>query len=128
MELEVILVGIHRKGGLTFARIERKTPAHQSNHSLLCSLHSSRDQGGGGANGQIIGIKTAADGRLKERKVEGQEWIFANTLTDSNRANFVILKNHASAPVRMDRLTYEQSKEGCQPKEVYEKGRDARQS
>ena len=35
--LEVSLMGIHQKGGLTFTRIERKTPALQSKQGLLRS-------------------------------------------------------------------------------------------
>ena len=50
--MKVTLVGVHREeGGVTFARIERKTPvfrpALQSNQSSLCGLHRSRDRGGG---------------------------------------------------------------------------------
>ena len=66
--LQVSLMGIHcEEGGLTFARIERKTPvlrpALQSKQSSLCGLHRSRDQGGGGSNGQIVSVEKAADGR-----------------------------------------------------------------
>ena len=48
--LEVSLVEIYsEEGGLTFARIERKTPvlrpALQSKQSSLCGLHCSRDRG-----------------------------------------------------------------------------------
>ena len=49
--MEVGLVGIHREeGGLTFARIGRKTsvlrPELQSKQSFLCGLHRSGDRGG----------------------------------------------------------------------------------
>ena len=43
---KISLVGIHQKRGLTFARIERKTPVFQSNQGSLCGLHSSRYQQG----------------------------------------------------------------------------------
>ena len=70
---EASLVEIHREeGGLTFARIERKTPvlrpALQSKQSSLCGLHRSRDRGGGRPNGQIVSVKRAADGR-RGRKI-----------------------------------------------------------
>ena len=59
-------MGIHKEEGLTIARIERMTlvlrPALQSKQSSLCDLHCSEDRGGG-PNGQIISVKTAADGR-----------------------------------------------------------------
>ena len=58
-----------KKGGLTFARIERKTPLLrpplQSNQSSLCGLHHSGDRGGGGPNGQNVSVKRAADGRRR---------------------------------------------------------------
>ena len=61
-------MGIHLKeGGLTFARIERKTSilrtALQSNQSFLCNLHHCKDRRGRGSNGQIVSIKKAADGK-----------------------------------------------------------------
>ena len=49
------------EGGLTFAWIEKKTPALQSKQSSLCGFHRSRGQGGGGPNGQIVSVKRAAD-------------------------------------------------------------------
>ena len=73
--LEDSLVGIHwEEGGLTFARIERKTPvlrpALQSKQSSLCGLHRSGDRGGGGPNGQIVTVKRAADERRqRSRKI-----------------------------------------------------------
>ena len=83
---------------------------HQySNQSSLCGLHHSRDQGGGGPNGQIVSVKRAADGRRqrgreiineereKYRAKNGSLW---NTLTNLKGAAFVILINHASAPIR----------------------------
>ena len=63
------------KGGLTFARIERKTPvlrpALQSKQSSLCGLHRSGDRG---LNGQIVSVKRAADGRRQRgRKIINEE-------------------------------------------------------
>ena len=72
-------MGIHREeGGLTFARIERKTPvlrpALQSKQSSLSGLHRSGDREGGGPNGQIVIIKRAADGRRqRSRKIINEE-------------------------------------------------------
>ena len=67
-------MGIHCEGGLTCARIERKTPVLrpelQSNQSSLCDLHHSRNRGGGGPNGLIVSIKKTADeGRQRSRKI-----------------------------------------------------------
>ena len=68
-------MGIHwEERGLTFARIERKTPvlrpALQSKQSSLCDLHRSRNRWGGGPNGQIVSVKRAADGtRQRSRKI-----------------------------------------------------------
>ena len=65
-------MGIHEEGGLTFARIERKTPvltpALQSKQSSLCCLHRSGDRGAERPNGQIVSVKRAADGRQKEKQ------------------------------------------------------------
>ena len=69
---------------------------------------------GGGPNGQIFSVKRAADGRRqrsrkiidgereKYRAKNGSLW---NTSTDSKGTTFVILINHASAPVRKERLS-----------------------
>ena len=46
--MEASLMGIHLEGCLTFAWIERKTPALQSNQSFLGSLHRSRKEDSGG--------------------------------------------------------------------------------
>ena len=107
-----------KKGGLTFARIERKTPVLrpvlQSKQSSLCGLHCSRDRGGGGPNGQIVIVKRTADGRKqRSRKIIDEErekyrtnnGSLRNTSTDSKEAAFVILKNYASAPIRKERLS-----------------------
>ena len=112
-------MGIHREeGGLTFARIERKTPvlrpALQSKQSSLCGLHRSRDRGGGGLNGRIVSVKRAADGRRqRSRKIIDEErekyraknGSLRNTSTDSKGTAFVILKNHRSALIRKERLS-----------------------
>ena len=60
-------------------------PALQSSQSLLCSLHSSKDQEGGGPNDQVVSIKRATHGRWQkswkiiheERKEQGQQRILA---------------------------------------------------
>ena len=69
---------------------------------------------GGGPNGQIISVRKAADGRKqRSRKIIAEErekyrakngslW---NTLTDSKRAAFMILKNHTNAPIKKKRLS-----------------------
>ena len=111
-------MGIHReKGGLTFARIERKTPvlrpALQSNQSFLCGLHCSRDRGGGGPNGQIVSVKRlAVRRRQRSREIADEQrgkyrpknGSLRNTSTDSKGTTFVILNNHASALIRKERL------------------------
>ena len=110
-------MGIHsEEGGLTFAWIERKTPvlrpALQSKQSFLCGLHRCGDRGGGGPNGQIVSVKTAADGRRqRSRKIINEErekyraknGSLRNTSTDSKGTTFMILKNHRSAPIRKER-------------------------
>ena len=73
MRLEESLIEIYqKKRGLTFVCIERKTPvlkpALQLNQSYLCSLHRSKDSGEGGADGHVISIKTAADGRRERSR------------------------------------------------------------
>ena len=105
---------IHRKeGGPTFAWIERKTPIRRpaliSKQSSLCGFHPSGDRGGGGPNGQIVSVKRAADGERQRgqkiidemREVHGQERILA----DSKGTTFVILINHASAPIKKESPT-----------------------
>ena len=112
-------MGIYREeGGLTFSRIERKTPvlrpALQSNQNSLCGLHCSGDRGEGGPNGQIISVNRAADGRRQRgRKIIDEErekyraknGSLRNTSTDSKETTVVILQNHASAPIRKERLS-----------------------
>ena len=115
--------------GLTFARIERKTPvlrpALQSKQSSLCGLHRSGDRLGGGPNGQIIRVKRAADGRQRGRKIINEEkekyraknGSLRNTSTDSKGTAFVILINHANTLIRKERLSpTSKAKEGGKPK------------
>ena len=89
-------------------------PALRSKQSSLCGLHRSGDRAGGGPNGQIVSVKRAADERRKRsRKIINEEReknrannrSLRNTLTDSKGVTFVILKYHASAPVRKERLS-----------------------
>ena len=117
--LEFSLVRIYRKEeDLTFAQIERNTPvlrsALQSKQSSLCGLHHSGDRGGGRPNGQIISVKKAADGRRqinlkiideKGEKCRVKNGFLRNTSTDSKGTTFVILINHASALIKIERLS-----------------------
>ena len=104
--------------GLTFARIERKTPvlrlALQSKQSFLCGLHCCGDREGGGPNGQIVSVKRAADGRRQRgRKIINEEGekhrakngSLRNTSTDLKGTTFVILIDLTSAPIRKERLS-----------------------
>ena len=113
-----VVVETPEEGGLTFTRIERKTPvlrpALQSKQSSLCGLYRSRDRGGGGPNGQIVSVKRTADGRTQRgRKIINEErekyraknGSLRNTSTDSKAMTFVILINHSSAPIRKERLS-----------------------
>ena len=107
--LEVGLVGIHeKKGGLTFARIERKTPvlrpALQSKQSLLYGFHSSRDRGGGRPNDQIVSVKRAADGRRQRSREITYEEREKYRAKNGSLQNILILINHASAPIRKEKL------------------------
>ena len=107
-----------KKEGLTFARIEWKTPvlrpSLQSKQSSLCGLHRSGDRGGGGPNGHIVSVKRADDGRRqRSRKIIDEEreqyraknGFLQNTSLDQKGTTFVILKNHSSAPIRKKRLS-----------------------
>ena len=89
-------------------------PALQSIQSSLCGLYGSGDRGGRGSNEQIVNVKRAADGRRKRsRKIIDEERVkykamngfLRNTPTDSQGKTFVILKNHASASTRKERLS-----------------------
>ena len=115
--------------GLTFARIESKTPvlrpALQSKQSSLCGLHRSGDRLGEGPNGQIVSVKRAADGRQRGRKIINEEkekyraknGSLRNTSTDSKGTAFVILINHANTLIRKERLSpTSKAKEGGKPK------------
>ena len=71
-------------------------------------------RGGGGPNGQIVSVKRAADGRRQRgRKIineEGEKYrakngSLRNTSTDLKGTTFVILINHASTPIRKERLS-----------------------
>ena len=103
-----------KEGGLTFSRIERKTsvlgPALQWKQNFLCGLHRSGDRE---SNGQIFSVKKAADGKRQRswkiideerKKYRAKNGSLRNTSTDSKGTTFVILKNHASAPIRKKRL------------------------
>ena len=80
----------------------------------LCGLHRSGDQGRRRQNGQIISIKRAAD-RIRQRgqkiideereKYKAKNKFLQNILTDSKETTFVILINHASSPIRKERLS-----------------------
>ena len=112
-------MGIHREeGGLTFARIERKTPvlrpALQSKQSSLCGLHRSRNREGGGSNGQIVSVKRTPDGKRQRdwmiineerEKYRAKNRSLRNPSTDSKGTVFVILINHRSAPIRKKGLS-----------------------
>ena len=111
-------MGIHREeGGLAFTRIERKAPvlrpALQSKQSSLYGLHSSGDRGGGGPNGQIVSVKSAADGRRQRsqkiineerEKYRAKNGSLRNTSTDSKGTTFMILIDHRSVPIRKKRI------------------------
>ena len=87
--------------------------ALQSKQSSLCGLHRSGDRGGGRPNGQIVSVKRAADGRRQRsrriineerEKCRAKKGSLRNS-TDSKVGTFVILINHASAPIRKERLS-----------------------
>ena len=88
---------------------------HQySDQHSLCGSYRSGDRGGGGPNSQIVSVKRAADEtRQRSRKIIDEErekyrannGSLRNTSTDSKEMTFVILINHASAPVRSERLS-----------------------
>ena len=69
---------------------------------------------GGGPNSQIVSIKRAADGRRQRtgkiideerEKYRAKNRSLRNTSMDSKGTTFVILINHASAPIREERLS-----------------------
>ena len=89
-------------------------PALQSKKSSLCCLHRSRDRGGGGPNGQVVSIKRAADGKEhrsrkiideKREKYRAKNRSLRNISADLKGTPFVILKNHAIAHMRKERLS-----------------------
>ena len=80
----------------------------------MCGPHHSGDQRGGGPNGQIVSIKRAADGsRWTSQKIIDEERAkytaknrsLQNASTDSKATTSVILINHASTPIRKERLS-----------------------
>ena len=110
------MVEIHREEeGLTFARIEGKTPvlrpALQSYQSSLCGFYRRGDRGGRGPNGEIVSIKRAADGRRQRgRKIineEREKYLAKNgSLRNTSKGTtFVILINHTSVPITKERLS-----------------------
>ena len=133
----VSLVQIHQEERyLTVGRIERKPlalkSAFQSNQSSLCSLHRSGDQGKGGLDGQVVSIRRTCDGRSqrsikiideKREKSRTKEGSSRNISTYSKEVTFVILKNHARATIRKERLS-----STSKARRESEKGRNARQS
>ena len=105
-------MGIHsEEGGLTFARIEKNAPVLRPAIQLK---HRCRNRGGGEPNDQIVSVKRAAEGRRqrskknideKRQKYKAKNGFLRNTSTGSKGEIFVILKNHANAPVRKKRLS-----------------------
>ena len=91
----------------------------------------SGNRGGGGSNGQIVSIKRAADGRRqrsrkiidkKRKNYRVKNGSLRNTSTDSKQEILVILRNHASVPIRKKIESNEQSKEGTIRNKFKEKG------
>ena len=87
--------------------------AIQSKQSL-CGIQRNGNREGGEPNGQIVSIKRAADGRRqksrkiideKREKYRVKSVSLRNTSTVSKGTTFVILINHASAPIRNERLS-----------------------
>ena len=137
MGLEISLVGIHgEEECITFARIERKTPvlrpALQPKQTSSCGLHRSGNRGCGGPNGQIVSVKTAADGRRQRgqkiideerEKYRAKNGSLRNTSTDSKKNDSCDFeKPHRRASQKEKIESNEQSKEEGQPKSVCGKG------
>ena len=70
-------------------------------------------EGGGGPNGQIVSVKRAANGRKQRRrkiidekreKYRAKNGSLRSTSTDAKGAAFVILINHASAPIQKEKI------------------------
>ena len=68
----------------------------------------------GESNGQIVSVKRAADGRKQRirkivdemrEKYRAKNGSLRNTSTESKGTTFVILINHACAPIRKERLS-----------------------
>ena len=99
---------------LEFRGRHQYSDQRSNRNSFLRGLHRSGDRRGGEPNGQIVSIKRATDGRRQrglkiineERKKDSaKNGTLRNTSMDSKGAAFVTLKNHASAPVRKERLS-----------------------
>ena len=84
------------------------------NRASLCDLYQSRNRGGGGTNGQIVCIKRTADGRRQRsrkifdeerKKYSAKNGSMRNISTGSKGRTFVILIDHACAPIRKERLS-----------------------
>ena len=97
---------------------------HQySDQRSLCGLHHSRDQGGGGPNGQIVSVKRAAGRRTQRtRKIidEKREKYRAKNLpmwNTSKGATVVIFEKPCKHTCQKGKIeSNEQSKEVGQPK------------
>ena len=65
--MKISLMGINRKEGLTFARIDRKTPVLrpilQLNQGSLCVFRNNWYRGGEKPDSQVVSIKRTADER-----------------------------------------------------------------
>ena len=109
-------------------RVRSKTPvlrpALQSKQSSLCGLRLNGDRVGGGPNGQIVSVKSAADRRRqrsreiideKREKYRTKNGSLLNTLTGWKATTFVILINHTSAPIRKKRLRVQRAKQRGRP-------------
>ena len=113
---KIFLVEIHRNGGTTFARIERKTPVltptFQQDHSFLCGLRSSsckREE----LDGRAFCTKRAPN-RGKKRSsaiINKNEHngpknkSLRTTWANWKRVTLAILTSLASAPVTKEKLS-----------------------
>ena len=61
---------------------------------------------------------------MKREKYRAKKKCLQNTSTDSKEPSFMIVRNHASAPIRKERLeSNEQSKAGGHPNKFVKEGR-----
>ena len=98
----------------------------------MCGFHRSRNRRRGRPNGQIVSIKRAADERRqrskeiideKREKYTAKNGSLRKTSTDSIGTTFVILINHASAPIRKERLSpTSKAKREASRNKIVEKG------